>query len=93
MSDLSAKLRDMELTLLDLRATLDRKVTQLAEELPGRLQREVKNMEGRDSHMWRESLSKQATIMDTLTRLREQVKQKGAETAEKVVRLETVLQD
>ena len=50
-------------------------------------------MEGRDSHMWRESLSKQATIMDTLTRLREQVKQKGAESAEKVVRLETLLQD
>ena len=56
--ELSAKVRDIELTLMDLKASLDRKVTQLQEEIPGRLQREVKNLEGRDSHMWRESLSK-----------------------------------
>ena len=59
---------------MDLRASLDRKVTQLAEELPGRLQREVKNIEGRDSHMWRESLSKQATLMESVNRMKDQVK-------------------
>jgi hypothetical protein len=71
VSELSSKVRDLELTILDLRASLDRKVTQLSEELPGRLQREVKNLEGRDSHMWRESLAKQATLMETVTRMRD----------------------
>jgi hypothetical protein len=35
--ELSTKVRDIELTLMDLRASLDRKVTQLQEEIPGRL--------------------------------------------------------
>ena len=76
VGDLSSKVRELELTILDLKATLDRRVTQLQEEIPGRLQREVKNIEGRDSHMWRESLSKQATMMENIARLREQMKGK-----------------
>jgi hypothetical protein len=50
---------------------MDRKMTQIAEEIPGRLQREVKNMEGRESHMWRESLAKQNSMMDNIARMRE----------------------
>ena len=46
------------------------------------MQREVKNIEGRDSHMWRESLSKQATMMENIARLREQIKGKQAEMAD-----------
>jgi len=53
----------------------------------------MKNLEGRDSHMWRESLSKQTTLMDTVNRMRDQVKQKSNEVGEKVVRLETLVQD
>lgn len=60
--------------MMDIKAHMERKMTQLAEEIPGRLQREVKNLEGRESHMWRESLTKQATMMDNITRMREQVK-------------------
>jgi hypothetical protein len=82
IGDLSSKVRELEITLLDLKATLDRKVTQLQEEIPGRLQREVKNIEGRDSHMWRESLSKQASMMENIARLREQIKGKQADMAD-----------
>lgn len=38
--------------------------------------------------MWRESLSKQATLMDNVNRIRDQVKQKSNELGEKVVRME-----
>ena len=51
-------MRELEISILDIRAQMERKMTQIAEEIPGRLQREVKNMEGRESHMWRESLAK-----------------------------------
>ena len=82
---MSAKVRELEIALMDSRSTFDRRVTQLTEELPGRLQRELKNLEGRDSHMWRESLSKQATMMETLTRLRESTKAKQSENNERFV--------
>lgn len=72
---------------------MDRKVTQLSEEIPSRLQREVKNLESRDSHMWRESLSKQSTMMDNISRLKDQWKVKQMEMAETTVHLQGRLSD
>lgn len=50
-------------------------------------------MESRDSHMWRESLSKQATMMDNITRLKDQMKLKQSEAAETIVHLQGKLSD
>ena len=43
--------------------------------------------------MWRESLTKQATMMDTLSRMREQLKLKQSETAERFVHLQGLISD
>ena len=43
--------------------------------------------------MWRESLSKQATLMESVSRVRDQVKQKATELSEKVLRIEGLMQD
>lgn len=43
--------------------------------------------------MWRESLSKQGTMMDTIARMREQMKTKQSEAAEQMVYVNGKLND
>jgi hypothetical protein len=40
--------RQLELSIIDVKATTERKVTQLADEVPTRLQREIRNFEQKE---------------------------------------------
>ena len=43
--EVNSKMRELELQVIDARAQIDRKLGQLMEELPSRLEREVKRIE------------------------------------------------
>ncbi len=49
-----SKVREVEINMMDLKSSLERRITQLFEEIPTRLQRELKNIESRDTHLWKD---------------------------------------
>ena len=44
--------------MLDLKSIFERRVNQLAEEMPSRMQRELKTIESRDIHQWKDNSQK-----------------------------------
>lgn len=53
--DLTQKLRDLEVQLIDMRSRTDRRFQQVFEELPGQLDREVKRLEQRGQESSKQS--------------------------------------
>jgi len=43
---------------MDLKSSIDRRLAQIIEEIPTRLQRELKNIENRDTHLWKDNNAK-----------------------------------
>jgi len=48
------------------------------------LQRELKNIESRDLHLWKDNSQKMAALMETVTRMREQAKARQSEVTDKL---------
>lgn len=63
---------------------MDRRLTQIIEEMPSKLQREIKNIEARDSNLWKDSQAKQATLIETVTKMRDLIKIKNSEVNERI---------
>lgn len=58
VADVGTKVRELEINLLDLKSSFDRRVAQLIEEIPTRLQRELKSIADRDTHLWKDNIAK-----------------------------------
>lgn len=70
MAEVNAKVRELEINLMDLKASVDRRFAQIIEEVPSRLQREIKHMESRDNHLWKDNQAKIGQLIDAVTRMR-----------------------
>jgi hypothetical protein len=46
-SDITSKLRELELQVIDLKAKTERRINQVYEEIPNQLDREIKRLEAR----------------------------------------------
>jgi phage terminase Nu1 subunit (DNA packaging protein) len=57
-AEMYSKIRELEINMLDLKSSMERRISQLVEEIPTRLQRELKNIESRDTHLWKDSSAK-----------------------------------
>ena len=72
--EISGKVRELEINLLDLKASFERRLSQLLEEVPNRMSREFKLIEGRDAALWKENNSKLIGYSDEIILLKESMK-------------------
>ena len=72
--ELRARVRELEIQMLDLHSTLDRRLTSLHEELPSRLQAEIKLLQDRDNALWRDNNQKVQYLQDSVRHLTENLK-------------------
>lgn len=72
--ELRARVRELEIQMLDLHSTLDRRLSALHEELPNRLQAEIKLLQDRDSALWRDNSQKVQHLQDSVRMLAEGLK-------------------
>lgn len=72
--ELRARVRELEIQMLDLHSTLDRRLSSLHEELPNRLQAEIKLLQDRDGALWRDNNQKMQQLQDTVRMLAENIK-------------------
>ena len=91
--ELSSKVRELEINLMDLKSAYDRRLAQIVEEIPTRLQRELKNIESRDSHLWKENLAKQSQMVESFTQIRDQMRQKQSDLLDKITNFSTMITD
>ncbi|CDW87201.1 UNKNOWN [Stylonychia lemnae] len=87
------KCREVEINLLDLKSSIDRRLAQIIEEIPTRLQRELKNIENRDNHLWKDNNGKMTQIIETVTRIRDQVKVKQQDHIDRIQNLQAMVTD
>jgi hypothetical protein len=60
--------------MMDIKASFERRVASMQEELPASLQRDVKVMGDRDLHRWKDSDSKFMQFSEIVQQMREQMK-------------------
>jgi len=53
IAEVYSKVREFEINMMDVKSSLERRIAQLYEEIPSRLQRELKTLEDKDSQMWK----------------------------------------
>ena len=51
--DLSVKLRDLEVQIIDMKSQMERRFVKISEEMPSRLEQEVKRLEARGNESYR----------------------------------------
>jgi hypothetical protein len=58
IAEMKEKMREMEINMIDMKSSFERKLNQILEEIPSRLTRELKSIEERDTYQWRDTKTK-----------------------------------
>jgi len=78
------KLRELEILVFDVRGQLEKKLRQISEEFPSKLQRELTAIQTRDQTMWKDIQTKNATLNETLNVVKESYKNLSGSFNEKL---------
>lgn len=87
-ADVLLKLRQLELNQLDLKAIVDRRISEVSEELPLRLQTFISQFEKREQLQTQDINQKIAIVQETSIRAREQIRAKIIEVVESMQKIE-----
>lgn len=71
VTDLTSKVRQLEVAIMDIKSSAERRVQGLADELPSRMQREMRALEQRDGQLHKDHQASIAGLQDLVGKLRQ----------------------
>ena len=71
---LVAKIRELEVMILDSHGELEKRIRQIAEEMPAKLQRELSAIQNRDTGMWKDIQTKTANLQEAVNFTKDSLK-------------------
>ena len=83
VTDLTSKVRQLEVAIMDVKSATERRVQGLADELPSRMQREVRALEQKDGQLHKDHQSSIAGLQDMAAKLRQTQLQLAQESSER----------
>ncbi|OMJ72921.1 hypothetical protein SteCoe_28513 [Stentor coeruleus] len=72
--EIRGRLRDLEIQMLDLRSSTERRVSNISDDFPKKINKEIKTIQERENFMWKENSQKQQQLFDNMRFLQETMK-------------------
>ncbi|CAG9312986.1 unnamed protein product [Blepharisma stoltei] len=66
MIEMRGRIRELELQLLDIRASIERRLIGFGDDFPNRLHKELKIIEERDTHLWKDNAQQLLMLQDAI---------------------------
>ncbi|CAK94932.1 unnamed protein product (macronuclear) [Paramecium tetraurelia] len=70
--ELSSKVRDLEILMIDFKANIERRIQKTIEDNPQKYMQSIKQLESQEMHLWKQVNDKQAILQDAISQLRNQ---------------------
>ncbi|CAD8070275.1 unnamed protein product [Paramecium primaurelia] len=70
--ELSSKVRDLEILMIDFKANIERRIQKTIEDNPQKFIQSIKQLESQEMHLWKQVNDKQVILQDAISQLRNQ---------------------
>ncbi|CAD8090258.1 unnamed protein product [Paramecium sonneborni] len=70
--ELSSKVRDLEIMMIDFKANIERRIQKTIEDNPQKFIQSIKQLESQEMHLWKQVNDKQIILQDAISQLRNQ---------------------